>query len=71
MINFIPKYEYSETEFMHRCGYCQCHISLRKFSDGTMEKSYKLNGKYICWSCLRDKAHFYGKSVSEFIGGIK
>ena len=64
-MEFKPTYKESRTETTNRCGYCGSHIFLR-FRDG-YDESYKLNGKYICWSCLRKYAEFYGVSVRELI----
>lgn len=63
--NFKSTYKESRTETANRCGYCGSHIFLR-FRDG-YDESYKLNGKYICLSCLRKQANVYGVSVRDLI----
>ena len=64
-MKFTPKYKESHTEIYNKCGYCGSHIFLR-FRDGNVD-SYKLNGKYICWSCLRDLAYRLGVSIKDLI----
>ena len=63
--NFKSTYKESRTETANRCGYCGSHIFLR-FRDGD-EDSYRLNGKYICLSCLRKYAEICGTSVRDLI----
>lgn len=64
-MNFIPTYETSCTEAYNKCNYC--HRSITFHPNDTKRKTYKINNKHICLSCLRRYASILGMTVKDLV----